>query len=219
MSTKLKNAIAAAASSPLAPSPAPEPQMPNFAVDPEAIKERAMVMGTFEPEKAAKRNLQDEARAGLAWVGIWNPAAADAIKREQFAIEERALQNAKRLATLNDAGRNLESEIVERAKLRQEQVDVRAQLDQARALLSSPDALDLEDAVLLRTKLLVEHLPATIKELDHKITASTAKVESLAKASGCDREKFLAQMLAQGAIDYRTNNTVIRLHGAGHLTL
>ncbi len=216
---KLKTSIEAAEASPLTPPPAPPPQMPDFAVDPGEIALRSTVAGTFDAEGIAARALQQEARAELDWCSKWNQREADAIRQEQFSIQQRALENYNRLAALRHAGRELESELVTRAKLRDEQVAVKAQLDQAKALLSSPDALDLQDADLLRVKLETEHLPAKIGEIEKAITASSERIEKLVKASNCDRELFLAEMLRTGRENYRCDSTVIRLHGAGHLTL
>jgi len=201
--------------------PPPAEKLPPWALDPEAVRARAKVAGTWEPEKMAAGLMQSELSEELRWVESFAGETASEVK--DLLIKGEALKRdaATKLVVFAGKAHELQEAVLGRADLKGKVVNLRAQLETTKGILGDPACLGRQDSELLRLHLQGAHLPKEIAAIEAEIATATKRIEVLLEETDIDPRKFLASIIksAKGDGNREADSRVMGLHRAGHLTI
>jgi len=201
--------------------PPPAEKLPPWALDPEAVKARAKVAGSWEPVTVATNLMQNELSGELRWIDAFAGETADKVRNQLVAGESLKRDAGLKLTTFAGKAHELQEAVIGRADVRQKLAGLQAQLESTKGILSNPTCLQKQDSELLRLHLAGTHLPKQIAELEATIATTTEQIQSLLKSTGINPEKFLASIVkaAKGDGNRQADSRVMGLHRAGHLTI
>lgn len=208
------------------PAPPPEPAKPEFGAhqlhpSEDAITVRATAHGG--DREAARSQLVGEVREQLQKLDRVQPDLNTDIRAGLRDTEAQRLHWLEALATGTDAGNNAAGLLAERAGVRKEIADVRAEQAKAQSVLDAPESVTMDGAALAVAMQKVKHLPARVAELASKEAALTGKVHDVAAKAGLDLARVLAVMTEDAGPDPAhnrgpRNSDVWRLLQSGFLT-
>jgi len=201
--------------------PPPAEKLPPWALDPEAVKARAKVAGSWEPVTVATNLMQNELSGELRWIDAFAGETADKVRNQLVAGESLKRDAGLKLTTFAGKAHELQEAVIGRADLKGKVANLRAQLETTKGILGDPACLGRQDSELLRLHLQGAHLPKEIAAIEAEIATATKRIEVLLEETDIDPRKFLASIIksAKGDGNREADSRVMGLHRAGHLTI
>jgi hypothetical protein len=163
-----------------APEPQPEPEIAAHLFTPTAdqIKSACGCNGN-DADKARTAYVQSS-RATLRRLQTMLPEAAQTIVADLQRAEGIRLSAVAALGSAAEGLNALKGALLERADLRNRIAAMRAEFENAKATLASPDSLKLDGPTLALLAQKERHLPQAIADLTAGLPAMTQRIEHLA---------------------------------------